>query len=65
MATMTETQRAPKPPYPPEWRGAWFRPGVPGGMPSLEAKVAAWGVLIKAEDRRVAEQAQEAKESGA
>ena len=65
MATIAETQRAHKAPYPPEWRGAWFRPGVPGGMPSLEAKVAAWGVLIKAEDRRVAEQAQEAKESGA
>ena len=54
MATITETQRAPKPPYPPEWVGAWFRPGVPGGVPSLEAKIAAWSVIIGIVDRRIA-----------
>lgn len=50
-----------KPAYPPEWKDHWFD----HGRPSLEAKVAAWGVLIKVEDRRVAEQAQEAKGRGA
>ena len=48
-----------KPPYPISWRGAWFRPGVPGGMPSIEAKTAAWGVLIKAADREAAKKAEE------
>ena len=50
---------APKPAFPPEWIGAWFRPGVPGGMPSIEAKTAAWGVLIKAADREAAKKAEE------
>ena len=59
MATITDTQHPPKPAYPPEWVGAWFRPGVPGGVPSIEAKVAAWGVLIKVADRMAAKKAEE------
>ena len=44
-----------KPAYPPEWKDHWFD----HGRPSLEAKVAAWGVLIKVADREAAKKAEE------
>lgn len=56
-ANAEATTRASKPPYPPEWRGTWFRPGEPGGMPSPEAKQGAWAVIIQAVDNRVREEA--------
>lgn len=45
--------------YPPEWRGTWFRPGVPGGEPSPEAKRGAWATIIRAVDARVREEVAE------
>lgn len=34
--------------YPAEWRGTWFRPGVPGGVPSALAKRYAWAEILRA-----------------
>ncbi len=38
--------------YPARWRGTWFRPGVPNGVPSALAKRYAWAEIIRAVDGR-------------
>lgn len=46
-----------RPPYPPEWRDTWFRPGEPGGVPSPMAKRATWAVIVRSVDAQAREEA--------
>lgn len=43
--------------YPKEWYGTWFRPGEPHGVPSFEAKVGAWRMLLQWAAKKDAEAA--------
>jgi hypothetical protein len=49
--------------YPKEWYGTWLRPGEPHGVPSFEAKVNAWRVLLDILAKKDMEAAKERMEA--